>query len=400
MPALLRMAPDMNSLVVLGSTAAWGYSVVATFLPSVLPAGTVNVYYEASAVIVTLILLGRFLEAKAKGRTSEAIKKLMGLQAKSARVERNGEIVEVPLDSVLVGDIVQVRPGDRVPVDGVVVAGSSFVDESMITGEPIPVTKGEGAEVVGGTINKTGSFTYPGHQGRRRHAAGPDHPHGRSRTRLQAADPGDGRQGHVVVRAGRYGSGLCHIPRLVLLRAGTGTDLRSRQRRGSADHRLPLRHGSGHANVDHGRHGPRCRTGCAVSQGRGASDLEECRSHCARQDRHADRRPSGTDGFRSGGRLFIMVEALSLVAAVESQSEHPIAAAIVAAAKAKGHAVPAVTELRSRSRTSARSGIVEGHDVAVGADRYMEKLGLDVSSFCGTAERLGIAGQVAALCRD
>ncbi|MBU2147080.1 MAG: heavy metal translocating P-type ATPase [Alphaproteobacteria bacterium] len=156
LPALARLAPDMNSLVILGSTAAWAYSVVATFAPSLLPAGTANVYFEASAVIVTLILLGRFFEAKAKGRTSDAIKHLVGLQAKSARVERNGAFIEIGLEDVHAGDIIQVRPGDKVPVDGNVIAGSSYVDESMISGEPVPVIKEAGAEVVGGTINKTG----------------------------------------------------------------------------------------------------------------------------------------------------------------------------------------------------------------------------------------------------
>jgi P-type Cu+ transporter len=158
-PALLRLSPDMNSLVVLGSTAAWAYSVVATFLPGIMPAGTANVYYEASAVIVTLILLGRLLEAKAKGRTSAAIPSSWGFRPR----RRASSAAARPWkcrSSRCSGDIVQVRPGERLAVDGVVIAGSSFVDESMITGEPVPVSKGEGAEVVGGTINKTGSFTY------------------------------------------------------------------------------------------------------------------------------------------------------------------------------------------------------------------------------------------------
>ncbi|MDP8916075.1 MAG: heavy metal translocating P-type ATPase, partial [Pseudomonadota bacterium] len=146
-PNLLRFTPDMNSLVVLGATAAWGYSVVATFAPEALPAGTVNVYYEAAAVIVTLILLGRWFEARAKGRTSEAIKRLMTLQAKTARVLREGGELEVGVDEVVPGDLVLVRPGERVRVDGEVLDGSSFVDESMITGEPIPVQKAQGAWV-------------------------------------------------------------------------------------------------------------------------------------------------------------------------------------------------------------------------------------------------------------
>ena len=152
-PALLRGAPDMNSLVAVGTAAAWSYSVVATFAADLLPVGTANVYYEAAAVIVTLILLGRFLEARAKGRTSEAIKRLVGLQAKTARLLRDGEVVEIPLDQVRSGDLVMVRPGDKIPVDGEVTEGSSFVDESMITGEPVPVAKKPGAEVVGGTVN-------------------------------------------------------------------------------------------------------------------------------------------------------------------------------------------------------------------------------------------------------
>ena len=159
-PTLLRGTPDMNSLVVVGTLAAWGFSVVATFFPAVLPEGTVNVYFEAAAVIVTLILIGRFLEARAKGRTSAAISRLVGLQAKSARVVRDGETVDVPLEDVRAGDVVQVRPGEKVPVDGEVIEGSSYVDESMITGEPVPVAKEKGAEVVGGTINKTGAFTF------------------------------------------------------------------------------------------------------------------------------------------------------------------------------------------------------------------------------------------------
>lgn len=157
-PALARGAPDMNSLVAVGTMAAYAYSLVATFAPSFLPAGTVNVYFEAAAVIVTLILLGRYLEARAKGRTSEAIKRLVGLQAKTARVRREGSVLEIAVAEVLLGDIVEVRPGERVPVDGEVVEGSSFVDESMITGEPIPVEKTTGAAVVGGTVNQKGAL--------------------------------------------------------------------------------------------------------------------------------------------------------------------------------------------------------------------------------------------------
>ena len=131
-PALLRGAPDMNSLVAVGTGAARAYSVVATFLPSLLPEG-VRVYFEAAAVIVVLILIGRWLEARAKGRTGVAIPALLGLQVRTARVLRDGEAVEVDVDTLRQGDVILVRPGERIPVDGEVFEGTSNVDESMIT---------------------------------------------------------------------------------------------------------------------------------------------------------------------------------------------------------------------------------------------------------------------------
>lgn len=159
-PALLRGAPEMNSLVALGAGAAWLYSVVATFAPQFLPEGTRYIYYEAAAVIVTLILLGRWLEALAKGRTGEAIQRLVREQAKTARVERNGSIVELPIEQVKAGDIVVVRPGEKLAVDGEIVEGASHVDESMISGESLPVSRTVGATVIGGTLNISGSFRF------------------------------------------------------------------------------------------------------------------------------------------------------------------------------------------------------------------------------------------------
>ena len=135
-------------------------STVALFAPSLLPDGTRVVYFEAAAVIVTLILLGRFLEARAKGRTGQAIRKLVGLRAKTAQVERDGQLVELPVDDIVVGDLIQARPGEKIAVDGVVVKGASYVDESMITGEPIPVEKLADAEVVGGTVNGSGALMF------------------------------------------------------------------------------------------------------------------------------------------------------------------------------------------------------------------------------------------------
>ncbi len=159
-PALFRGAPTMNSLVALGTSAAYIFSVVSTFAPTLLPTGTTNVYFEAAAVIVVLILFGRYLEARAKGRTGAAIQKLIGLSAKTGRVERGTAIVDVDIDQIIHGDKVHVRPGEKFPVDGIVFDGRSHVDESMMTGEPIPVEKLIDARVIGGTINGTGALIY------------------------------------------------------------------------------------------------------------------------------------------------------------------------------------------------------------------------------------------------
>jgi Cu+-exporting ATPase len=153
---------EMNTLIAVGTSAAYLYSVTATLFPSFFEAGGIKpaVYFDTSALIIVLILLGRLLEARAKGQTSEAIKKLMGLSPKTARVIREGKEMDIPVEEVLVGDTIVVRPGEKIPVDGIVKDGKSAVDESMITGESVPVKKKTGDEVIGATINKTGSFKF------------------------------------------------------------------------------------------------------------------------------------------------------------------------------------------------------------------------------------------------
>jgi Cu+-exporting ATPase len=153
---------DMNTLIAVGTSAAYAYSVVATFFPGFISSTGLKlaVYYDASAAIIALILLGRYLEARAKGRTSEAIRRLLDLQARTARVIRDGRELEVPIGEVRVGDVVRVRPGEKIPVDGVLTEGRSAVDESMLTGESIPIEKGPGDEVTGATVNGTGSFLF------------------------------------------------------------------------------------------------------------------------------------------------------------------------------------------------------------------------------------------------
>lgn len=160
LPALLRGAPDMNALVAMGAGAAWAFSTVATFAPAILPPGTAAVYFEAAAVIVTLILLGRWLEARAKGRTGQAIRALVDLQPREAEVQRGDQWLTLPLDQITVGDTLRLPPGARVATDGTVIQGTSYVDESMVSGEPVPVLKAAGDTVIGGTINSTGALLY------------------------------------------------------------------------------------------------------------------------------------------------------------------------------------------------------------------------------------------------
>ncbi len=160
--ALAHKTSDMNTLVAVGTSAAYFYSLAMTIAPGFFQARGIapSAHYETAAVIITLILLGRFLEAVAKGRTSEAMKRLMSLQARTARVVRDGEETDVPVEEVRIGDLVVVRPGEKVPVDGIVREGASAVDESMLTGESMPAEKGPGDPVVGATLNKTGTFRF------------------------------------------------------------------------------------------------------------------------------------------------------------------------------------------------------------------------------------------------
>ena len=153
---------DMNTLIAVGTSAAYLYSLIVTFIPQrIMVEGLImDVYFDTSAAIIVLILLGRFLEARAKGKTSEAIKKLIGLQPKTARVIRNGNEVDIPVEEVSLGEMVVVRPGEKIPVDGILREGYSFVDESMVTGEPLPVEKKSGDSIIGATINKTGTFKF------------------------------------------------------------------------------------------------------------------------------------------------------------------------------------------------------------------------------------------------
>jgi len=162
MKAAKQRTTDMNTLVAVGALSAYAYSAVVTFLPDFFASAgvTPHVYYDAAAMIITLILLGRFLEARAKGKTSQAIKRLIGLKPKTARVIKDGQEIDVPTEMLAVGDTILVRPGERIATDGEVLTGSSAVDESMLTGESVPVPKQPGSKVFGATVNRSGAFTF------------------------------------------------------------------------------------------------------------------------------------------------------------------------------------------------------------------------------------------------
>jgi Cu+-exporting ATPase len=390
-PALLRWSPDMNSLVVLGTSAAYAYSVVATFLPGLLPAGMDNVYYEAAAVIVTLILLGRYLEAKAKGRTSEAIKRLMGLQAKTARVVRSGETLEIPLDQVLAADIVQVRPGEKIPVDGTVVEGSSFVDESMITGEPVPVQKAEGAEVVGGTINKTGSFTF------RATRIGAETVLAQI---IRMVEQAQGSKLPIQALVDKVTAwfvpavmAAAALTFLVWLFLGPDPALTFALVNAVAVLIIACPCAMGLATptsimVGTGR---AAELGVLFRQGEALQSLKEIGVVALDKTGTLTKgQPDLTDFVTAPG--VSDAEALRLVAAVESRSEHPIARAIVAAADRRGLALPAIESFEAVPGYGV-SAMVEGRKVDVGADRFMTRLSLSLADFADQAARLGAEGK-------
>jgi P-type Cu+ transporter len=390
-PALLRGAPDMNSLVSVGTAAAYGYSVVATFIPQVLPQGTANIYFEAAAVIVTLILLGRTLEARAKGRTSQAIKRLVGLQAKTARVERNGATLEIPLDQVTTGDVVFVRPGEKIPVDGQVVEGASYVDESMITGEPVPVSKGVGAEVVGGTINKTGAFSFRVTKV------------GANTVLAQIIRLVEEAQGSKLpIQALVDKVTLWFVPAvmaaaaltfLIWLIFGPTPALTFALVNAVAVLIIACPCAMGLATptsimVGTGRAaelGVLFRKGEALQALRDVSVIALDKTGTLTKGR-----PELTDLVPAEG--FDYDEVLALVAAVETRSEHPIAEAIVAAAKQRDIKIAAI-EAFDATPGFGVSAKVSGRTVSVGADRFMTQLGLDVASFLPAAQRLGEQGK-------
>ena len=342
-------------------------------------------------MIVALVLLGKFMEARAKGRTSEAITRLIGMQAKVAHVQRNGQFIDIPISEVALGDIIEVRPGERIPVDGEVLDGKSFVDESMITGEPIPVEKTIGSTVVGGTVNQKGAFTLKatavGGQTMLAQIIRLVEQAQGSKLPIQAVvdrvtmwfvpavlaaatvtflvwlayGPSPAltfalvNAVAVLIIACPCAMGLA-TPTSIMVGTGRGAELGVLFRKGEA---LQLLKDAKVVAVD--------KTGTLTEGHPALTDLEV------------------TEGFERN-------QVLGQIAAVESRSEHPIARAIVDAAKEEGIAIPSLSDFDSVTGMGVKA-VVNGVNIEVGADRYMRELGLDTGVFAATAERLASEGK-------
>lgn len=390
-PALVKGAPDMNSLVALGTSAAYGFSLVSTFAPSLLPAGTANVYYEAAAVIVVLILLGRLLEARAKGRTGEAIRKLVGLQAKTARVESGGEVVERPIEDIVAGDIVHVRPGEKIAVDGVVLSGASFVDESMITGEPVPVEKSEGAEVVGATVNGTGALTF------RAEKVGSDTMLSQIIRMVEQAQGAKLPIQGMVDRITQWFVPVVIVVALLTVAIwflfGPDPALSLALVAGVAVLIIACPCAMGLATptsimVGTGR---AAEIGVLFRKGDALQILQE--SSVIALDKTGTLtagRPELTDLILADGMQ--EEDVLRMVAAVERNSEHPIAEAIVAAAEKRGISLPKIDAFSSITGFGVKA-TVELREVLIGADRLMIREGVDLGAFAGHSSVLAAKGK-------
>ncbi len=390
-PALFKGAPDMNSLVALGTSAAYGFSLVATFAPAMLPEGTANVYFEAAAVIVVLILLGRYLEARAKGRTGEAIRKLVGLQAKTARVERDGEVVELAIEEIVRGDTIHVRPGEKIAVDGEVLTGASYVDESMITGEPIPVEKTEGTGVVGSTVNGTGALTF------RATKVGDDTMLAQIIKMVEQAQgaklPIQGLVDKITAVFVPIVMVVATVTILVWLVFGPDPALGLALVAGVSVLIIACPCAMGLATptsimVGTGR---AAEMGVLFRKGDALQLLQETTIVAVdKTGTLTEGRPALTDLSVADG--FDKDDVLRLVAAVEVTSEHPIAEAIVKAAKAKGMDLPEISDFNSITGYGV-SATVENKAILIGADRFMEREGVELGSLADEGDALGKKGK-------
>ncbi|VXC74960.1 Copper-transporting P-type ATPase [Oceanicaulis sp. 350] len=397
--ALFRLAPEMNALVALGAGAAWAYSTLVLVAPELFPVEARHIYFEAAAMITTLILAGRYMEARARGRTSAAIRKLIGLRPQTARVERDGEIVELTLDAIIPGDQVHVRPGERLPVDGTVADGQSYVDESMLTGEPVPVLKSEGDAVVGGSMNTNGALTIRTERtgadtvlsqiiAMVEHAQGAKLPIQSLVDRVTgvfvpvviaiavitfftwlilAPDAGVSealvKAVAVLIIACPCAMGLA-TPTSIMVGAGRGAELGVLFRQGEALQSLA---GVRVAAFD--------KTG-TLTEGRPALTAIHTSGDLGEDD------------------------ALALAAALEHKSEHPIARAVLKAAEERAISLPALNDWRAEAGFGV-TAVLDDQSVALGSKRYMTRLGVDLDPLAPAIKALDETGvTVILLARD
>lgn len=402
--ALRSRAPDMNSLVMIGTSAAYFYSLAVTVFPGLFPAHSRHVYFEASAVVITLILLGKYLEALAKGRTSEAMKRLLSLQAKTARVLKGQEELELPLDEVLPDDLIAMRPGEKVPVDGVVVAGSSYVDESMITGEPLPVAKSAGDRVIGGTLNGHGAFTF------RATAVGEDTVLAQIIRLVQEAQGSkpaiQGLADRVVAVFTPIVLGIAALTAVVWLVFGGAEALSLALVNTVAVLIIACPCAMGLAtptSVVVGT-GKAAEMGVLFRKGEAVQTLGEARVVALdKTGTLTQGKPMLTDLQVLPG--FEETEVLRLMASLEQNSEHPLARAIVAAAQERGLELLETVSLEALPGLGVR-GQVGIYRVEVGSSRLMAELGIEIPSLPAeeqlaeegkTPLYAGVNGQLAAL---
>lgn len=388
---LSHAAPDMNALVAMGSGAAWAYSVVATFAPHWLPDGADYVYYEAATVIVTLILIGRLLEARAKGKAGEAIRKLAALQVRDARVERDGAAIDLPVSEVIVGDVVVIRPGERLPVDGVVIDGQSYIDESMISGEPLPVKKTAGDTVTGGTVNGTGGFRF------RATRVGAD-------TMLSGiirmVEEAQGAKLPIQALVDKVTAWF--VPAVMAVALLTFVVWMIFGPQPALAHALvsavavliiacPCAMGLATPAAIMVATGRAAEAGVLFRRGDALQTLADTDMIVLdKTGTVTEGRPALTDLLLAEGMTRAAV--LAAAAAVEARSEHPLGLAVVRAAEAEGLALPPV----SRFKAVAGHGLsaeVDGRKIAIGAARYMEKLNLPLNAFEGEAAQLAAEGK-------
>jgi P-type Cu+ transporter len=390
--ALRRRQANMHTLIAIGISAAWIYSTVAVLFPTIFPTPELaEVFYDVATVVTALVVLGLALELKAKGRTSEAIKKLVGLQARTARVVRDGAELDIPVEEVLVGDTVVLRPGEKIPVDGVVLVGSSSVDESMITGESIPVEKHAGDEVIGATINQTGSLRF------RATRVGKDTALAQIIRLVQDAQGSKAPIQRVVDQVSHY-----FVPTVMILAVASAAVWFVFGPEPALIYTLivfvttliiacPCALGLATPTSLTVGIGKAAEQGILIRSGEALQASKNLHTIVLDKTGTITRgKPVLTNVIADNG--FDEDEILRLAAAVERSSEHPLAAAIVEGARARGLGLPDVADFRAIPGNGVEA-TVEGRSVALGNARLLTDRGIALGRLEEEARRLADDGK-------